>query len=500
VLILEGAAESPVYLEISGNGAVIKAADELWGLKTGVCEEILKKQAKGRVGVACIGPAGENQVIYSGLFCNGRAAGRGGIGAVLGAKNVKAIIAGGSDRAPVGDEPAFKTLLQQAITEVMANKVTSDTFRKFGSGSMVNFTNVFGIMPHRNFQEAALPDAQLISGETLREGYLVRDKRCSIPCIVKCSKIYAAKGDYEGWEAEGPEYESIYSLGSGCGIYEPSFIIAADKLCDDLGLDTISAGMSIAFAMECFEKGILNTKDTDGCELRFGNHKEAFELLEKIAYKEGFGSFLALGTKQMSDKLGQNTEAFAMHAKGMELGGYDPRGMLAQALVYACGPRGGCHHSGGFPVFSEILGKKDLFAIEGKAEVVKATRDKRISMSDSPVLCTFTTVGITDQTLARLVSAVVGRDLEPAWFLDLGDRASTVERAFNVREGLRREDDTLPDRILSETVPSGPSRGRTVDLEPLLDNFYRLCGWDLKTGIPLPEKMRGAGLTSTPRV
>lgn len=493
ILILEGMAANPVYLRIENGKAMLLPADNFWGLNTFECETSLKKKEGNQVGVACIGPGGENQVCYSGVFSDGRTAGRGGAGAVMGYKKLKAIVVNGSRQIPIDDEENFIEALRNSIKEIQSSPNVKNITR-LGSASMVNLCNSLGIMPHKNFLEAARPEAEKISGEAFREAFLVKDRGCGTPCIVRCSKIYAAKGNYEGWISDGPEYESIFSLGSSCGIYDPNYIIAADRVCDEDGIDSISAGSSIAFTMECFEKGILTKKDTDDYELSFGNKQSAFELLKKIARKEGFGAFLALGTKRMAEKLGRKTSTFAMHCKGLELGAYDPRGLSAQALVFACGPRGGCHHSGGFPIFAEIAGKKNLFGEEGKAQVVKATRDKRISMSDSTMLCTFTSMGMTDNTITRLVSAVTGRKLDVEWFMKLGDRVSTVERSFNIREGLTRGDDILPKRLISEAVPEGPSKGHLINLEPLKDDFYKLCGWDLNSGAPLPEKMKDAGL------
>lgn len=504
LVILEGQSEAPVCLVIGGGESRLRPAEDLWGLTTEECERWIRREWGREAGVACIGPAAENGVLYAGVFSDGRAAGRGGAGTALGAKKVKAIVALGEAPAngrgerflPVSDPEGFREALRQVYAEIRRDRFTSETFPRLGSASGVSLNNAFGILPCRNWQEAGVPEAEKISGEALRARHWVADRACATPCPVRCSKIMEARaGPYAGTRTDGPEYETLYALGACCGIYDPDAVIVADYLCDSYGLDTISAGVTIAFAMECFERVILTLGDTDGLELRFGNAAVIPELLRKIAWREGCGELLALGSKRLAEKLGRGTEAFAMQAKGLELGAYDPRGLAAMALVYACGPRGGCHHAGGWPVWAEIFGKKELFAREGKAEVVKRTRDRRIGFSDSAMMCNFASGGVSDGTLARLISCVVGRDLDPAWFYALGDRVSTVERAFNARDGLRPEDDTLPRRILAESVPSGPSAGRALHfLNYLKEDFYRLCGWDLHTGAPSREKMEEAGL------
>lgn len=495
IVVIEGESEKPVIVSIVDGDAKLLPAEHLWGLNTSDCEGELKKTTdnNNRAGYLTIGPAGENKVVYAGIFSNKRAAGRGGAGAIMGAKKVKAIIATGHREVGIVNNDAFKHYAKVAYDEIKANNLTSEVLPKLGSAMNVNITNELGIMPHFNWMKTAMPDAKKISGEYLRENHLVRDNACSKPCIVKCAKIYKAKSDhYKSYESDGPDYETLYSLGSACGIYDPDFIIAADSLCDELGIDTISTGLSIAFMMECYEKGIIKNSDTGGYDLTFGNAGPLLDLIRDIAEKKGFGKFIAMGTKKMSEELGEGTAFFAMHAKGMELGAYDPRGIYSQALVYACGSRGGCHHAGGFPLFAELSGNKDLFTYEGKADLVKATRDRRIAFSDSPIVCNFTAIGVQDETLVKLISAVTGYDLTVEWFFSLGDRASTIERAFNVREGIRRKDDILPQRILAESIPEGPTKGNTVELERMLDEFYNICGWDIDTGIPNSYKLEEA--------
>jgi len=266
-------------------------------------------------------------------------------------------------------------------------------------------------------------------------------------------------------------------------------------MCDRLGLDTISAGVSIAFAMECAEKEIIPLEPEKGLKLRFGDGEAVIKLLHRIAYRDGFGDVIAQGTMRMAENFGKGSKNFAMHTKGMELGGYDPRGMKGMGLVYACGPRGGCHHAGGYPVFLELKGDVDRFTEKGKAALVAGTRNRRVAICDSASLCAFVAVGLRDDTMASLFSSVTGFPVGGKDLYAVGDRISCLERVINVREGVRREDDQLPARLTQEEIKTGPSQGQRVqDFEKMKDEFYQFCGWDLKTGIPTRERVEKLGI------
>jgi aldehyde:ferredoxin oxidoreductase len=280
-------------------------------------------------------------------------------------------------------------------------------------------------------------------------------------------------------------------VGTCCGISDAEAVIHAEFLCNRMGLDSMSTGVSIAFAMECYERGIIGKDETAGTDLLFGNAGILGPLIKDIAYRRGFGATLALGTKGMAERFGKGSEVFAMHAKGMELGGYDPRVTKGMALVYACGPRGGCHHAGGFTAFDDIQNQE--IDVRTEAAVVKASRNRRV-LCDSTILCTFLTLGINDETIAMLLRSVTGLDRSIDEFYAIGDRASNVERAFNIREGLRRSWDTLPTRLLTESLGTGEGAPKPVDLDPLLNAFYEVCGWDITTGKPLKTTLDGLGL------
>jgi aldehyde:ferredoxin oxidoreductase len=496
--IVEGSSERPVYLLVDQNGATIKDADRWWGMNTTGTEEGIKKElsGSGKCSVACIGPAGENLLKTACIISERRAAGRGGPGAVMGSKKLKAVVAGGSGAISLHDEQQFKAVAKNARKLIRDNPFLMDSLSPFGTATSLNLTSNYGIFPVRNWQKGTIEGIDALRPQTMREKFLRRDTACPA-CPVACSKITAVdSGPFAGAETEGPEYETLYSFGSACDNTSLESIIRADQLCDELGMDTIACGVTIAFAMECFEKGIIGLEDTGNVELRFGNAEAIPEILQKMVKREGIGELLADGVKVASDRLGQGTERFAMHAKGMELGGYDPRGVKGQALVLACGPRGGCHHAGGYVIHAELVsGNFDRMAIKGKAPLVRMARDLRAVM-DSAIYCAFLATAYRLDVAAEMIRAATGWDTDEKELATAGERISNIERMFNVHEGIRREDDTLPLRVLEEPLPDGPSKGSILgnDFDLMVDEFYDVCGWDKQTGIPTKERLKHLGL------
>jgi len=499
VIVIEGKASRPSFLLISDKEFSIKDASDIWGMTTEETEESIQKKisAEGKFSVVSIGPAGEKQIKIAGVFSNRRAAGRGGAGAVMGSKNLKAIAARGTTKISFYDEDKLRVAIKKFRKNIEINPFLQNVLSKYGSASTVNITGKFGVMPIRNWQKATMEGFNALRPETMREKFLVKDKACPT-CPVGCSKITAvSSGTFAGAETEGPEYETIYAFGSALENSNFESIIYADKLCDQLGMDTIASGITIAFAMECYEKRVLTKADADGLDLSFGNAQVIPILLNKMAKREGIGDLMADGVREMARRLGKGTEKFAMHAKGMELGGYDPRGIRAQALVLACGPRGGCHHGGGYVITDELVsGRYDRFSVKGKAALTKRARDFRLIM-DSALYCAF--VGgsaCSVDTAAQMIAAATGFDISSEELMIIGERASNVERAYNVREGIRRDDDTLPERLLKEPLPDGLSKGSILgkDFEQLIDEFYEVCGWNKVTGIPTKETLKRLGL------
>ena len=498
IVIIEGKSERPVYLAISDDKVEFRDASPFWGMTTGDVQEFIKDElSDSKSRIACIGPAGENLVLYAAIISERRAAGRGGAGAVMGSKNLKAIAVRGTGTVEVAVPEAFRMALRRAMRDIANNPTVSKVFPLYGSLLAMPALNEGGIIPWRNWQEASSPGGVNLFAQTWREKFVKKDVRCAPPCNTRCAKLsLTTEGPYAGFLTEGPDYEAEYSFGTCCDITDQPAIIEADALCDQYGLDTISMGVSLAFAMECYEKGIITSKDTEGEELRFGQAHLLAGLIHDTAYRRGFGEFLSQGTKRMAERFGKGSEAFAMHVKGLELGGYDPRGAKSLALVYACGSRGGCHKSGGScnaQSLNELTTGDKRFSNEGKAAITKAKRENRV-LADSAILCIFPQTAISDETIAELLNGATGFNWSVNDLYVISERGSNIERAFNVREGLRRSWDTLPRRLLTESVGSGPTKGQIVELDTLLDDFYRLCGWDIETGIPTLDKLNELGL------
>jgi aldehyde:ferredoxin oxidoreductase len=493
-LIVEGCASKPVVLSIMQNNIQILPADDLWGKDTFITHELLRKRDHGeQVEAACIGPAGENLSKMACVISGTRAAGRGGPGAVMGSKKLKAIVVGGRGEVRLARPEEFYRTVKEMYGKVKGNPFLIDGMRRYGSAVSLGITKQVGIIPCNNWRESDFPGLDSLIPEAVRKT-VIKDVACPT-CPIGCSKVTRAQADhgtFSGAVTEGPEYETLYSLGSVCNISSLDAVIAADHLCDRLGLDTISCGATISFAMECAEKGILpdSYKDFD---LKFGDAETMYKLITLMAYRDGIGNLLADGCLDAAKVIGQGSEHFAMHAKGMELGGYDPRGVKGQALVLACGPRGGCHHAGGYVIALELRGP-DRFAFTGKAQMVKTARDLRAFL-DSAIYCAFIGVAVDLELGARLVSEATGLDYTVGDAFQLGDRCSCLERVYNNAAGIGRAEDALPPRILYEALPSGPSAGHKLgdELEIMKDEFYQVCGWDHE-GRPTSEKLKELGL------
>ncbi len=508
LIALTGCSDKPVYVEIAGGKAKLRPAGHLWGLDTLSTQEYIREELpRGEVAITCIGPGGENLVPYACLLNERRALGRGGAGAVMGSKKVKAmVVRAGAEIAPVFDPDGFKAAVKKIVKELREHPFTSGPLKLHGSVSTVAVTLNSGIMPADNWRRSArVEDGSGLLGGTLREHFLVKDAPCGDPCPSRCSKVTVVRdGPYAGASTEGPEYETVYALGSSCGVYDLGAVIAADQLCDRYGIDTISVGVTISFAMECFERGLLTLEDTGGIDLRFGNADAMIQLVKDAAFRRGFGAQIALGSKAMAERIGQGSEAFAMHAKGMEVGGYDPRGAKGMALVYGCGNRGGCHHAGGYTVTAELTNPDiDRFADTGKAPITLGSRNRRAAAADSAGTCAFLTIGMQDATLAELIGAATGREIAPAEMYLAGERINALERVINVREGLRAADDTVPGRLMTETVPDGPIAGHVVDFPLMRSELYAASGYDPVTSMPTRETLARLNLewvTSDPVV
>jgi len=481
-LIVRGKAKAPVIIEITAQGVEIKDADQLWG--TGVFEttQALGQDRNNR-NVLCIGPAGENLVrIASIMNDKERALARGGPGAVMGSKMLKAIVVEGDQKNKPADQDLFKFMLYETGKLLKASPLTSQALPEFGTAVVMNVINEIGALPTRNFQQSQFDQAEKISGEEITDTILVKNQACWA-CPISCTRITKTKSDKQG---EGPEYESAWAFGAQCGIDDLDTITEANFLCNDMGLDTISMGNTIGCAMELTEKGLMEA------ELDFGQADKLLDLIHDTAHRRGIGAEMAEGSYRMAEKFG--APELSMSVKKLEMPAYDPRGMQGQGLVFATGNRGACHEEGNM-LGPEVLALPrliDRFATQGKAGIVSVHQDSA-AVIDSLIYCKFANLAVAEEFFARALSAVTGEHFTADDLMMVGERIWTLERLFNIREGFTKADDTLPDRMLSEPVPDGPSEGCTVKLAPMLEEYYAFRGWD-ENGVPRSEKLKELSL------
>ena len=475
-LIVRGRSEQPVTIEIKPDGVTIKDARQLWGKRVMETTRALGQNDNKR-NVLCIGPAGENLSRIAAIMNDGqRSLARGGPGAVMGSKNLKAIVVEGRRRPGIEDDERFKFMLYETRKLLRASPLTSQALPEFGTVVMMNVVNNIGALPTRNHQQAQFENAEAISGEELTEKYLVKNASCWA-CPIGCTRISKT----EKVEGEGPEFETTWAFGAQCGIDDLPAIIEANAICNDLGMDTISAGSTIACAMELSEKGLLDS------DLRFGRADLLAPTLEEMGYRRGLGNELTDGSLRLATKHG--APELSMSSKGLEMPAYDPRGMQGQGLLYATSNRGACHMRGNM-LGLEVLGLPkliDRFQVQGKSSYVILHQNIAAAI-DSLVICKFTNMGVAEEYFARALSAVTGVPYATGDLIKVGERVWNLERLYNLREGFTRKDDTLPPRLLHEAVPDGPSKGWVNQLEPMLNEYYRARGWD-DQGVPKAKKL-----------
>ena len=492
MIIVQGKSDVPVYVNIEDDKIEIKEANHLWGKTSLETTEILCNENNERAKVLCIGPAGEKLSLMAAIMNDiDRAAGRGGVGAVMGSKNLKAIVVKGSGKVKVFNEEEAKKVSLEKIKILREDPVAGGGLPTYGSAVLVNIINENGVHPVRNFQKSYTDEADKISGETLTEDCLVRKNPC-YRCPIACGRW--VKLD-DGTECGGPEYETLWSFGSDCDVYDLNAINVANMLCNEYGLDTISAGATIAAAMELYEKGYIKDEDIkkDGLSLKWGDAEAVVGWTKKMALREGFGDKMADGSYRLCESYG--VPEFSMTVKKQELPAYDPRGIQGHGITYAVNNRGGCHIKG-YMISPEILGypeKLDRFSLEGKAAYAKIFHDLT-AVIDSLGLCIFTTFGLGVQDYVDMYNVVVGGKLHDAEsIMEAGDRIWTLEKLFNLEAGIDSSHDTLPKRLLKEPIPEGPSKGCVHKLSELLPEYYAVRGWD-KNGIPTEDTLKKLGL------
>ena len=497
-IIVSGKAPKDVYLWIKDGQAELREATHLKGMDTHESTtQILKETEKGaRAGV--IGPAGENLVKYAGVaFDVYHFAGRGGAGAVMGSKMLKGIAAHGtrgSRAMPINLDKNFQAL----VRDVNDREIRKNPFVQWaitvGTPGTTDYSNQAGIMPTRNFQSGVFERANEIDSKAFREKILVKHLTTCFSCAIGCrNDTEIREGNYKGIKGEGPEYETITVGGSNCGIGDLGAISAFNDECGRMGLDSISTGAAVAFAMELFERGILTKDDVNGLELRFGNEDVYVQMPKVIAYRKGIGNLLAEGTRTASAKIGKQSERYTIEVKGLDYPGYDPRGSVAMGLAFATSDRGACHKRA-WPVVFEAFGQMDPFTPVGKAKLVV---DGQIltTVQYSLVACEF--LGAQLPMISKQLEAVTGiprsvQDLET-----IGRRIWTLIRLFNIREGFKRTDDSVPYRIMEEELTEGKPKGHKLslaDFEYMLSEYYTLWGWN-QDGTPDDNTVRNLGLS-----
>jgi aldehyde:ferredoxin oxidoreductase len=505
-LLVRGKATKPTYLLITAEGVEFRDARELWGLDTVATQSKLDER---RAGILAIGPAGENLVRFANIATGDRFLGRGGMGAVMGSKNLKAIVAlGGAYKISPVDQPAFDRLKKKATAYINRNRITGNLYRNYGTPANVAMNLKGNILPVNNFSDGTHVQALKISGEETKKNHETSHHTCK-PCTILCGK----KGNFGGEELPAPEYETVALLGSNLGVFDIEKIAEWNRVCGRMGMDTISSGGTLAWVIEAAERGLVQS------DLKFGSPDGVSQALLDIAYRKGFGAEMAQGSKALSEKYGGTS--FAMHVKGLELPGYDPRGSVGHGLAYAVANRGGCHLSAFLAAQEVFLDLLRPHAVRAKADYVKFFESLG-NCVNSLQTCFFTLLAyllepplvkytpnlflgllmqelpqvailLMDYTLYRdFWSAITGIKMSRWEYLEAGDRITVLERYMNTREGISRLHDTLPDRFLREGRKSDP-KARTVPIERLRSKYYKKRGYD-HNGIPTPKTLKRLGI------
>lgn len=486
-IIIEGKSEKPVYLWIDNDKVELRDASAIWGKEVPETTELTRAQTSERAKVACIGPAGENLCKIACIMNEmNRAAGRTGVGAVMGSKNLKAIAVRGNKPVRVPNKEKFSEAIAEATKTLNANPVTGAGLKAYGTQILINILNQSNGLPIHNFRDSGTAElADKTSGEYMIEHKnLVRNKGC-FSCVIDCGRVTRTFKPYAGF-GEGPEYEAGWAFGADCDIYDIDAICQANFRCNELGLDTISMPTTIACAMELYENGYLPKEDA-GCDLAFGNAAILKELVEKTAYRQGIGDLLAEGSYRLAEHYGH--PELSMSVKKQEMPAYEPRTLQGIGLSYATSNRGGCHVRG-YMTSPEILGipeKVDPAIIEGKAGLCKLFQDLTAAV-DSAGFCLFTTFGIGGDIIANVLSAGTGHEYSVEELLKCGERIWNMERLFNMACGFTGADDTLPKRILEEPQKYGAYKGSVSRLPEMLPEYYQLRGWSA-IGVPTEAKI-----------
>ena len=508
MIIFEGKSAKPVYLLINNDLAKLIPADDLWGKSVWETDAILhQRHQEPQMRISAIGKAGEVGVMYAGVINDlHRAAGRSGVGTVMGSKNLKAVAVRGTEGVKVKDPVTFMQVVAEKKQILSENAVTGQGLPTYGTQVLMNVINEIGALPTRNATEVQFEGASKISGEAMHEPRgsenkpnLVANQAC-FGCTIACGRIaridkehYTVVNRPEYWGASGGlEYENAWSLGADTGVDDLDALTFANYLCNEQGFDPITFGATVAAAMELYEMGVITDEDTGGIDLKFGSAEALTQVTELTAKGEGFGKILGLGSKRLCEKYGH--PELSMSVKGQEFPAYDPRAIQGMGLTYATSNRGACHLRS-YTVASEILGipeKSDPLVTDGKAGLVKAFQDATAAV-DSSGICLFTTFAWTLDDFHPQISAACEGEWTLERLVEVGERIWNLERQFNLDAGFTGKDDTLPKRLLKEAAKTGPAKDKVVGLDQMLPEYYQLRGWD-ENGAPTNETMERLGL------
>lgn len=502
LLVLENQAPRPSYLLIHDDQVTLCDASDHWGRTVSQTEDGLRRELGiPDLRIACIGPAGENRVRFACIMNDKhRAAGRSGVGAVMGAKNLKAVAVRGTGAVQIADPEAFLKSVWE-MRAIMDDNPGRKSFTELGTAATMDLTQTFGALPTRNFQQGQFEDFEKLDGNAIKQTRMVANKAC-FACTIACGRVcrladgadkFMVNTHPRNWKTagEGPEYETAWALGADTGVGDLDAVLKASWLCNDLGMDPISMGATLAAAMELYEKGVITDSMVER-PLTFGSAEAVVRMVEATALREGFGDELAEGSKRMAGKL-HHGEVF-MGSKGQEFPAYDPRGFQGMGVAYATSNRGGCHLRAWTPG-PESQGVMPPHATEGKGSWV-ANEQNRTTVHDNTGVCFFIgAAGSSVKALVPCAAAATGVPYTMAEFIKIGERTWNLERMWNLRAGLTKADDSLPERLLKEAHQQGPSKGVTVNLDAMLSDYYQERGWD-QDGVPTPEKLAELGLES----
>ena len=493
-IYITGKAAGPVYLLVTEDGGELKDAGDFWGMTTKQTNSVLGEREGKEAVAASIGPAGENKVLFAGILADGvrhGVAARCGLGAVMGSKNLKAIVAAGTKKTEMADADGLRAFLKEKFESVKAN---TQFLTDYGTPILVDMINQRGLLCSHNATKETFQFADDIGAKVLKEEYVVRNVACH-GCPVACGKkVKVPSGDYGGQEIKMPEYESLYAMGTMLDIHDIISLINANGACDQYGLDTISMGVTLAFVAECLERGIVCEADLGG-KVSFQDGPGLVDLVKATAKREGIGELLALGSERLAKRFGQEAEKYLYSVKGLEIAGHSARGLRPMGLAYATSTRGGSHQDGRptYPV-------PDCDPGFGPQPEYCVATEHRSAVGDSLILCRFVHergLGATwAETLATILNYVTGWDIDARELETIGERIYNLERLINVARGVSRKDDTLPHRAMYEPIPEGPAKGRLCskgDLDKMLDQYYHLRGWT-EDGIPGEERLSKLGL------